>query len=78
MFVLVFCIYLYNLWGWHLYNGRCDVKDEMSNFLNNVAPWFTAALYSYLPQLIIFFTSSAIVYRLSQASAQRMVGHTLP
>ena len=50
---------------------KCAVRPQHEVFMNEVSPWLTGALYSYIPLAIIICASIAIVVRLTQASISR-------
>lgn len=69
--ILAFCVY--NVWGWHLNeSGQCSVVPEMSHFLNNIAPWLSAAFYAYIPVIILIICTAGIVLQIWKARSKRM------
>ena len=72
-------LYIPNTWGWVLSEqSNCDMLPQFKFFFSNVAPWLSAALYSYIPAIIMITCSTGIVIQLRRAAIQRraMLSHS--
>ena len=70
--LILFCLYTYNIVAWRLFEGECDIVPLHSYFMQNVAAWMSAVIYSYVPILVLIITNSAIVIRLVLSRKKRL------
>lgn len=50
---------------------QCDAAPEFAFLVNDVWPWVDAAIYSFVPMVIISVLNSLIVYKVCQANHER-------